>query len=81
LQELITSVQQLNDYSDHEDKEQKIAELTAGKTLLSATRVRLVALWAVLKTPLHWLMEKFSGAIVGQLAGALFKALQHLVGF
>jgi hypothetical protein len=81
LDELTRSVQQLNDYRDREDKEQRIAELTSGRMLLSATRVRAAALWAVLNAPLRWLAEKFSGAIVGQLAAALFKALQYPVGF
>jgi hypothetical protein len=81
LHALIRSVQQLNDYPDPEDKEQRIAELAAGNMLLSATRVRVIAIWAVLKPPLQWLMEKFSGAIVGQLAGAVFKVLEHLSGF
>jgi hypothetical protein len=81
LEELTKSVRQLNDYSDQEDKEQRIAELTSGRMLLSATRVRAAALWAVLNAPLRWFAEKFSGAIVGQLAAALFKILQHLVGF
>ena len=77
LEKLIQSVRQINDYPDQEDKEQKIAELSAGQRLLSATRVRVGAVTATLEPALRWFIDKFSGAIVGQIAEMVWKAVQH----
>ena len=79
LEKLIQSVREINDYPDQEDKEQQLAELSAGRELISAARVRIQAVKVVLERPLRWFMEKFSGAIVSQLAGLAWKAVQHLL--
>lgn len=80
LEKLIKAVRETNDYpSDQEDREQKIAELTAGRHLITATRVRIQAAKALLEPTLRWFMEKFSGAIVSQLASAAWKAIQHVL--
>lgn len=81
LEKLIQSVREVNEYpADEEDKEQKLAELTAGQQLIAAARVRVQAVKALLEPPLRWFMEKFAGAIVGKFAEVAWKAIQQLLG-
>ena len=56
-----------NDYDDPQDKEQRLAELSATRRLLSSTRVRLGAVAAIAGPALSWLADKFAGGIIGQL--------------
>jgi hypothetical protein len=74
------AVKATNDYPDAEDKEQRIAEISAGRRLLESTRVRVVAITAVLGPALRWLAEKFGGSIVGQIAATAWKLLSGLLG-
>jgi hypothetical protein len=79
LDKLVEAVEQVNDYPDAEDKEQKLAELSAGRRLLRSAKVRYAAVVALLGPPLAWLAEKFAGGIVGQLAGTVWQALKSLI--
>jgi hypothetical protein len=75
---LIEAVKQTNDYpGDPEDKEQTIVELSAARKLFEAAKVRVAAVSTVLKPKLMWLADKFTGAIIGKLAGDL---LNYLIG-
>jgi hypothetical protein len=80
LDRLVEALEQVNDYPDAEDKEEKLAELSAGRRLLRAVKVRYAAIAAVLGPPLVWLSEKFTGGLVGQLSGTVWQALKGLIG-
>jgi hypothetical protein len=49
LDKLIKSINETNDYPDIEEKEQRLAEVSAARRLLEATRVRVEALVSLLK--------------------------------
>jgi hypothetical protein len=55
------------------------AELDAGRRLILPKFVRIEAIVAVLATPLRYLMEKFSGAAVGELAKKLLDLLWKMI--
>lgn len=80
LDRLVEALEQTNDYPDAEDKEEKIAELSAGRRLLQAVKVRYVAVAGLLGPPLVWLTEKFAGSFIGQIADTVWQALKALVG-
>jgi hypothetical protein len=80
LDQLLEALEQVNDYPDIEDKEQKLAELSAGRRLLRATRVRYGLIVGVLGPPLAWLGKTFAGGIVGQLATSVWQGLKGLLG-
>jgi hypothetical protein len=58
-----------------DDKERISSEVSSGKSLLGASKVRLKALVEILLKPLKFLVEKFSGEAVGELAKQLIHAL------
>jgi hypothetical protein len=72
LEDAERTVQETNDYDDAEDKEQRIAELSAGRRLLMAARVRANAFIALVYKALRYLAEKFADHAIGVAAtGAL----------
>jgi hypothetical protein len=74
-------VQQSNDYQDGDDKEQRIAELGAGRRLLQAIRVRADVVVALLYRGLLYLAKKFADVAIGAVAVAALAALGRLTGF
>jgi len=74
------AVQEANDYEDAEDKEQRVAELSAGQRLLQSARVRVDAVVTVLKPTLTYLTRQFADKAIGILAGAALLALARLLG-
>lgn len=80
LETLERALKESNDYDDSEDKEQKIAEVSAGQRLLRSVKVRIVALVAVLSTPLLYLAKKFLDTGIGKAATASYDALVALLG-
>jgi hypothetical protein len=80
LDKLVEVLEQVNDYPDADDKEQKLAEISAGRRLLRAVKVRYAVIAAILGPPLAWLSEKFAGGLVGQVAGTVWQALKGLIG-
>lgn len=79
VDELIAAVTRANDFpGTQDDKEQIVAELSAGRKLLEAAKVRVGAAREVLQPKLIWLVEKAGGAIVGNLAGKLLEYLMSL---
>jgi hypothetical protein len=79
IDELVTAVRETNEFpGPPEEREQIIAELSAGRRLLEATRIRIQALKTVLQPQLNWLAEKAVGAIVGGLATKLLEYLVSL---
>jgi hypothetical protein len=79
IDELIVAVTEANDFpGTQEDKEQTVAELSAGRKLLEAAKVRVASIREVLQPKLNWLADKAAGAIVGILAGKLLEYLMRL---
>jgi len=70
---VIEAVTQANDLDiESDEKEQILAELSAARRLLEASKVRLSALAANLQPSLRWIIEKAAGSIVGKVASAAY---------
>lgn len=80
LEKLKTIIEQANNYSDEEDKEQRIGEIKAGRELLKTKRTRLKSLAAVLGTVLIYLVTKFGDSIIGEVATKIIDLLTELIG-
>ncbi len=80
LEKVEQAVQQANDYDDPDDKEQRVAELSAGRRLLQATRARVDALIAVIYRGLSYLAKKFADVTIGEAAKAALALLGKLTG-
>jgi len=79
IDEVIAALQGANDFpGDEEAKEQIIAELSAGRRILEASKVRVAALSTMLAPPLQWLMEKAAGSMIGKAASAAWDYLAGL---
>ena len=81
LEILEDALRETNDYPDDIEREQRIAEVSAGRRLLSASRVRVRALEAVLKEPLKQLWDKFKERAIGMAADLALSKLVALFGF
>jgi hypothetical protein len=76
---LINAVQETNEFPGSEDeKEQTLAELSAARRLLEATRVRIDAIKTTLQPKLLWLAEKAASGIIVKLATDLLTYLATL---
>jgi hypothetical protein len=75
------AVRQNNEYasSEPEDREQRVAELEAGKELLKPKRVRIAALVGLLLPALTYLATKFADAAIGEAASEAMTALKALI--
>jgi hypothetical protein len=80
LKKLESTVAVTNDYEDFNDKEQRMAELSAGRRLLEAPQVRADALKAVLYKGLLYLAKKFADHAIGIGATATIAAIGRLIG-
>lgn len=80
LRKVEDAVRETNDYDDLADKEQRIAEIKAGRGLLQAARVRVEALVAVLYRGLKYLSKKFADVSIGEAAKYAFALLGKLTG-
>jgi hypothetical protein len=79
LDELASAVQEANDFpGEPEEKERVVAELSAGRRLLEAARVRVSAVRETLAPTLKWIAEKAGGAMISKLATDLWGYLAHL---
>lgn len=71
IDELIAAIEKANDFpGDDLDKQQIVAELSAGRRLLQATKLRIGALKETIAPALKFMMEKAAGSIVGKLANS-----------
>jgi len=66
--------------NDFEDKEQRVAELSATKTLLKADRVNISTFQALAYSALGYLASKFVDAPIGEAAQATWTAIKGLLG-
>jgi hypothetical protein len=80
LEKVEHAIQEANDYDDPDDKEQRIAELSAGRRLLQATRARADALIALLYRGLLYLAKRFAEVAIGAAATAALALLGKLTG-
>jgi hypothetical protein len=78
LEKTEQAVATANDYDDAQDKDQRLAELSAIRRLLTSTRVRIGAVTAIAGPTLAWLAEKFAGGVISQLASATWKLIMSL---
>lgn len=81
--DVIEAVRGSNDFKtkNPEAHEQRLAELEAGKRLLTAARVRVAALAAVLVVALKWLLDAFGAGVIGKLAEVALAKLAPLLPF
>ena len=82
LDAVIDEVRKNNEYGDKDlqDRDQRVAELEAGKRLLEAPKVSVNAIQAVIITTLAYLAMKFADAAIGNLASQAIDAVKNLVG-
>jgi len=64
-----------------EEKEAAIADLTAGRQLLGATKVRARSVYELIHVPLTWVVKVYAQGTIQELAKALFSHLRILFGF
>lgn len=64
-----------------EERDQALAELRAGRTLMQATRVRVAAIAETLMPALKWIGEKAAGTLIGTAIVAIIAAVGKLFGF
>lgn len=79
LDKVKATLQGTNDYDDPEDKEQRIAELLAGRLLLEPTRGRLTAILATLGDVLRYLAKRFVDTAIGRIATLAIEKLVALI--
>lgn len=80
LKKLEEALHGQNDFESVEVKDQVVAELSAAQRLLSAARVRVDALVAVVKKPLAYIGKKFVDTGLSKLAGVAIERITHLIG-
>jgi hypothetical protein len=80
LENLEQAVQQSNDYPDQEDKEQRLAELSAGRRILQAARARSEVIIALLYRCLLYIAKKFADVAIGAVAVGTLAVLGRLTG-
>jgi hypothetical protein len=71
LEKLRNDLRGVNDYPDETDKQQRVAEIEAAQTLLSAPRARVDALISVVYRGLKYIAKKFADTTIGLLATGL----------
>ncbi len=69
-----------NDYPDVEDKEQKVAEVSALRRLFLSTRVRVHAVMALAVPGLLYLAKTFANTGVGAAAKFAWEKIGILIG-
>lgn len=78
LADVESSLRQLND-GNPEDKERVIAEVSAARRLLQATKIRVAALVSLLGSALAWIASQFAETAAGQAAEwAIQKLVEYL---
>ena len=81
LQDLEKAIRETNKFPESDDRDQRLAEIEAGRTLLGASRVRVAAIFTLLADPLLFFTKKFAGEFIAKFADVAWRALQRLMGF
>jgi hypothetical protein len=80
LEALERALTEANDYPDPEDKEQRIAEVSATRRLLNSARVRIGAVVALIGPSLAYFTTQLGTTAIGRAASALVDKLVALLG-
>lgn len=80
LEVLENTIRQANDYPDAEDKEQRIAEVSAARRLLSSARVRVGAVVALLGSGITYFATHLAGTAIDRASAAVVDAFTKLIG-
>ncbi len=80
LEKLEQVLREANDYPDAEDKEQRIAEISAAQRLLKSGRVRVSAVIGLLGSGLLYLANHFVGTAIDRAATSVIEKLTALFG-
>lgn len=80
LDKVAEAVRAANDYEDDDDREQRLAEVSASKSLLSSVRVRADAVIALVFKVLRYLASKFADKAIGAAAGAALAIIGKWTG-
>jgi hypothetical protein len=80
LEDLKKTLREANDYPDPEDKDQRIAELSAVQRLLKAVRVRVSAVVTLIGSGLRYLASHFIGTAIDTAAHKVIETLTNLFG-
>jgi hypothetical protein len=80
LEKVEQALKETNDYDDQADKEQRIAEISAGRRLLQASKASVEALFAVIRRPLSYVAKKFVDNWIGAAATAALALIGRLTG-
>jgi hypothetical protein len=83
IDKVVHEIESTNDIGDipPDEFEARKTELSAGRRLLDATKVRLAAIRDGLYSILTWFASKFADKSAGELASAATKALARLFGW
>jgi hypothetical protein len=79
LEKLERAIRELNDYPDTDDREQRIAEVSAAQRLMKAPRIGERAV-AFIKASLTYLGKRFADVSIGETIGTLLPLLAALIG-
>jgi hypothetical protein len=80
LERLEQTLREANDYPDPQDKDQRIAEVSAGRRLLQSARVRIGAIAAVIVPTVMYLASHFVGTAIDTASSAVIEKLTALLG-
>jgi histidinol-phosphate/aromatic aminotransferase/cobyric acid decarboxylase-like protein len=80
LEKLEKVLREANDYPDGEDKDQRIAEVSATRRLLQSVRVRVTAVVAVIGSGLTYLATHFVGTAIDTASHSVIEQLTALFG-
>lgn len=80
LDDLVRALRGANDYPNADDKEQRIAEVEATKTLLKPKKVSIAAVVAVIGGTLAYIAQHFVGTAVDMVAHNVIEKLTALLG-
>jgi hypothetical protein len=80
-EQLETAIQQANDFPDIEEKEQRVAEVSAVRRLLQAARVRIEPVISLLKPLADQVKTKLSDTLIGMAVTKFLMLLGALIGY
>jgi hypothetical protein len=80
LKTLEQTIREANDYPDSDDKEQRLAELSATRQILQSARVRVAAVVALVVPAITYLTTHFVGTAINVASTAVIEKLTALFG-
>jgi hypothetical protein len=80
-EQLETVIQQANDFPDVQEKEQRVAEVSAVRRLLQAARVRVEPILSLLKPLAEQVKTKLRDTLIGMAITKFLTLLGALIGY